>query len=472
MNFPKSLFVIFLAICHVFFSNAQEPTKIERPEMLEDLDFLHKKLVENHPNPFLYINRDSLVIVLEHLKEQVGETQNETGFYRIASQLATSLKDAHTSVYAPPSLDFNHYYDNGGLVFPMRLILNEQGFFVKENFSQSRQLKPGAKIISINGKATSKVLSDFRTIINDVHPLYDIYSNIFNELYWKLYGKRTEFQIKYLDDNKELKEVTATAIRKDEMSTKEETKPENFTFEILRDGHIGLLNLNSMFEPERFDVFLDSTFRVLRNKHIKDLIIDVRKNQGGRGKMVDSLMNYLTNEPYELYTAIKYKISQDLKDLYIGNDPYHTDPRDSTFILSQPNGKLADFLVENNMGPIIIEPHPKDLLFQGDTYVLSGNRTFSAGAMFVGVFKCAGLGTVIGSSPGQTTKFVADHANIVLPNSKLIVGISFIELHMPCEQSYYSGIQPHYEVSPKLEDLDRNVDTVMEFTIDLIKSKH
>ena len=472
MNFPKSFLPIVLAICPVFFLYAQEQTKMERSEMLEDLEFLHKKLVENHPNPFLYIDSDSLMIVLEHLKMQVGETQNGAGFYRIASKLATSLKDGHTSVYAPPSLDFNHYFDNGGLVLPMKLILNERGFFVKENFSQSQRLKPGTKIVSINGKPTSQILSDFRTIVNDVHPLYEIYSNIFNELYWKLYGKRTEFQIKYLDENKEPKEVAVAAVRKDEMSTKEDSKPKNFSFEIFQEGPVGLLSLNSMFEPERFDIFLDSTFRVLRNNDIKHLIIDVRKNQGGRGKMVDSLMNYLTNEPYRLYTAIKYKISQDLKNLYTGNDPYHTDPRDSTFILSQPNGKLADFLVENNIGPIVIDPHPKDLLFQGDTYVLSGNRTFSAGAMFVGVFKCAGLGTVIGSPPGQTTKFVADHANIVLPNSKLTVGISFIELHMPCEQSYHSGIQPHYEVSPKLEDLERNADTVMEFTIDLIKSKN
>ena len=440
--------------------------------MLEDLDFLHKKLVDNHPNPFLYIDGDTLMMLLKHLKEQVGETQNEAEFYRMASKLATSLKDGHTSVYAPPSLDFNHYVDNGGLVFPMRLTLNEQGFFVKENFGQFPQLEPGTKIISINGKATSQVLSDFRTIINDVQPLYDIYSNIFNELYWKLYGKRTEFQIKYLDENKELKEATVRAIGKDEIPTKENAELRNFHFEIIEEGRIGLLHLNSMFEPGRFDVFLDSTFRVLRKKNIKDLIIDVRRNQGGRGKMVDSLMNYLTNEPYQLYTAIKYKISQDLKDLYIGDDPYHTDPRDSAFILSQPNGKLADFLVENNMSPIVIEPHPKDLLFEGDTYVLSGNRTFSAGAMFVGVFKCAGLGTVIGSPPGQSTKFVADHANIVLPNSKFVVGISFIELHMPCEQSYYSGIRPHYEVTPKLVDLSRNTDTVMEFTIDLIKSKN
>ena len=90
--------------------------------------------------------------------------------------------------------------------------------------------------------------------------------------------------------------------------------------------------------------------------------------------------------------------------------------------------------------------------------------------MIAGIFKCNSIGKVIGIAPSQTTKFVADHTYVALPNSKLDLGISFIELHLPCEQSYYQGIRPDYEIKQKPEDIKNGIDTQMKFVLQLIKA--
>ena len=157
-----------------------------------------------------------------------------------------------------------------------------------------------------------------------------------------------------------------------------------------------------------------------------------------------------------------------MKDLYLNNDPNHTDPVDSAFIMSQPNGEVADFLKLTNQTMITITPHKKENVFKGKVFLLTSNHTFSGGALVAGIFKCNAIGKIIGTAPAQTTKFVADHTYVKLPNSKFDLGISFVELHLPCEQSYYHGIKPDYEIKQTPDDIKNGIDTQMKFVVQLI----
>jgi C-terminal processing protease CtpA/Prc len=224
-----------------------------------------------------------------------------------------------------------------------------------------------------------------------------------------------------------------------------------------------------MFKVKEFDTFLDSTFKVIKERKVNNLIIDIRKNGGGRGRMADSLFNYLTQDSYNLFSGIKYKISKDLKSLYLSDDPNHTDPVDSAFIMSQSDGVVADFLKHTKQPMITIKPHRKENAYTGKTFLLTGNNTFSGGALIAGIFKCNSIGKIIGVEPSQTTMFVADHVYVTLPHSKFNLEISFVELHLPCEQSYYHGIKPDYEVELKTQDLKDGIDTQIDFVMKLIK---
>jgi C-terminal processing protease CtpA/Prc len=434
-------------------------------KMKEDLDYVVGKLSENHVNPYLYISKVEFDRLYKKIRNQIKEPRTRIEFYLLVSELVTALKDGHTVMDIP--MTYYNEYEKSGLVFPLSIMMSENGIFAKEIHHNNSGIKKGDQILAINRKSSKTIVNDFRMLINDVMPLYDVYAKLFTQLLWFKYGDSMEFQIEFKNQAGQIVKETIPGIMKSESKTGEFNSEPDFDFKVI-DNATAVLTFSRMFRAEEFDHFLDSTFNVMHEKRIKNLIIDIRKNGGGRGRMADSLFSYLTEKPYNLFAGIKYKISKDLKDLYLSNDPNHTDPIDSAFIMSQPNGVVADFLKHTNQTMITITPHKKNNGYKGKVFLLTSNHTFSGGALVAGIFKCNAMGKIIGTAPSQTTKFVADHTYVKLPNSKLDLGISFVELHLPCEQSYYQGIKPDYEIKQKQEDIKNGIDTQMKFVIQLI----
>jgi C-terminal processing protease CtpA/Prc len=119
----------------------------------------------------------------------------------------------------------------------------------------------------------------------------------------------------------------------------------------------------------------------------------------------------------------------------------------------------------------MITPPHRDHVFRGPVYVLTANNTFSAAAMFTAYIKCNRLGKIVGEEPGQSTNFVADAVPFTMPNSGLGFEVSFSEIHMACEQSYYHGIQPDHPFSASRASIAEGKDAVLDFTLGLIE-KH
>lgn len=435
-------------------------------QMKEDLDFAYRKILENHVNPYLYVSKARLERHYKNIRSNLKKPLTRLEFYLAVSGFVTVLHDGHTAIDFP--MTYYYEYEKKGLLFPLRVKLNQSGIWVTQSLSKNSKIDKGDQIISIDGKPFSKIITDFGTLINDVRPLYDVYSTLFNQLFWFKYGNTKDFQIEYRKQNGQVLKETIQGIVKAELTPIEVDSEPDFHFEIIEEG-TGLLTFNRMFKVKEFDHFLDNTFKVIKDRKVNNLIIDIRKNGGGRGRMADSLFNYLIQDSYKLFSGIKYKISKDLKNLYLADDPNHTDPIDSAFIMSQPDGIVADFLKHTNQSMITIKPHRKENVFTGNTFLLTSNNTFSGGALIAGIFKCNSIGKIIGVEPAQTTMFVADHTYVTLPNSKLELGISFVELHLPCEQSYYHGIKPDYKVEMKAQDLKDGVDTQIDFVMKLIK---
>lgn len=436
-------------------------------KMKEDLDYVVVKLSENHVNPYLYITKVEFDRLYKKMRNQIEKPLPRLEFYLMVSELVTALRDGHT-VIDIPMMYFNEY-EKSGLLFPLSLVMSENGFFVTQIHNKNSGINIGDQILSVNGKSSTTIVNDFRMLINDVMPLYDVYAKLFNQLLWFKYGDSKEFQIKFKNQAGQIVKITIPGIKKSELKTGDFISESDFDLKFI-DNATALLTFSRMFRAEAFDHFLDSAFDVLQEKRIENLIIDIRKNGGGKGRMADSLFNYLTEKPYNLFAGIKYKISEDLKDLYLGNDLNHTDPVDSAFIMGQPNGVVADFLKHTNQTMITITPHKKENVFKGKVFLLTSNHTFSGGALVAGIFKCNAIGKIVGTAPSQTTKFVADHTYVKLPNSKLDLGISFVELHLPCEQSYYQGIKPDYEIKQKQEDIKNGIDSQMKFVLQLIRA--
>jgi hypothetical protein len=434
-------------------------------QMRDDLAFLREKMIVQHPHPWLYCKQSDFDALYHRINSGLNQPLTKMEFYRRVAVLASSLKDGHTLV-EPLISDFSTFAKTGG-VLPIEVAFVGSRLYVTQNGSGDPHLVKGVEIISINGECIPAVVDRFRGLINDVHPIYDVYARLFREMYWLEYGAPTTFKIAYRNPNGTTGTVRVGAhVYADEEFHSYQSGGEAYSFRLLP-NQAGLLTINSFSPSPGFDAFLDQTFATLEDRHTPALIIDVRRNGGGSGRLAQQTISYLTDKPFETIGAFYVKVTPDLKKLYTRGDT-HTDEDTKNIVMNNPNNSLVDGLKDS--GPIVITPPHRDHLYRGRTYLLTANNTFSAAAMFAAYFKCNHLGSVIGEEPGQTTDFVADAVPFTMPNSGLEFGVSFSEIHMPCEQSYYHGIQPDFPVSRSPHAVAAGEDQVLDEAVKLISS--
>jgi len=447
-------------------SSAQAPREplLAPGPMRSDLAYLRGKILEQHSNPFLYTRAEEFERLYRDLYRGLDRPLDKAEFYRRAARLAASLKDGHTLVDLRLDSFAEFAKDHG--VLPLEAVFIGPRLYVGANASGDERLKAGTEILSINGVDVAEIVEAYRGLINDVHPIYDVYARLFREMFWLRYGAAPRFSIGYrsADGSTGGADVPAHVFAENEFHSYLPPGSAYF-FKMLPDGNAGLLTINSFAPSADFDAFLEQTFAALSAQHTPALIIDMRRNGGGSGRLAQQVVSYLTDQPYKLIGAFYVKVTDDLKALYTKGTT-HTDEDTRKIVMANPAGTLIDGL--KGTGPVVVTPPHRDHVYRGKVYLLTANNTFSAAAMFAAYVKCNGLGKVVGEEPGQATNFVADAVPFTMPNSGLSFEVSFSEIHMACEQSYYHGIQPDYPFAASRESISTGEDAVLDYTLKLI----
>lgn len=435
-------------------------------QMKQDLAFLREKILAQHSHPFLYTSSEEFDRLYDEEKAALTKPLGRREFYLHAARLAASLKDGHTLV-DPLIEDFQGYAKTHG-VFPLEVTFVGDRLYVKKNASGDPALVAGNEITAINGQPISAIVAADRQLINDVHPIYDVYARLFREMYWLAFGDTSSFVIESRSPKgtRRTSRVPGHIFAADEFhSYAAATQP--IRLAVLPNRKIALLTIDSFSPTPTYDQDVDRAFADLQRSGAQALIIDVRRNGGGSGRLAQEVVSYLTTEPYRQIGAFYVKVTDDLKHLY-EQGTTHTDADTKAIVMANPSGSLVDGLKES--GPLIITPPHRDHVFHGPVYLLTANNTFSAAAMFAAYVKCNRLGTVVGTEPGQTTNFVADAVPFEMPNSGLSFHVSFSEIHMPCDQSYYHGIQPDVLSSETADSVGHEKDIVMDTAVKLALS--
>jgi len=229
-------------------------------------------------------------------------------------------------------------------------------------------------------------------------------------------------------------------------------------------------------EHQEYARFLDSTFSQLKRKAIKHLVVDVRFNSGGTAPNDIETVSYLIDKPLQDVTQafiLKDKIPFTSKlDL-----PWYQKPIVNIWVK-----KLArERTVEGKHGYFYYDEFelikPKPDAFQGQVYLLVGPVTASAASLFAAMVAGNTDAVIIGE---ETLGGYYGHNGImpityVLPKSKIKFNFSTVNLdqnvRVKNNQPKGSGIIPDHEVLQTHQDFLNNEDTVMKYTLDLIKGK-
>ncbi|RKR80446.1 peptidase S41-like protein [Mucilaginibacter gracilis] len=478
-----------MLIAKAFWGNCQNtPLNYSPKELKEDYGILRKALETTYSS--LYRFTDSLIMsqYLDDNLKSLAQPESETDFYKLITKTCAKVNDEH--LIPTPSKAYYRSLENKHHYFPFCLKIIDRRFYVLKTVASGSAIPAGSEILSINGKTVEEMLdillptipSDGYIQTFNTRHLED-YSmteeeNLFDLNYPIFIGDTTAYRLEYIDVADRSKKKIATVAGLDHGSYMKFFYGRNkleapLAFKYL-EKNIAYLRISSFLKWHRtrfkqdFAVLYDSVFTTLKVRHTENLILDLRNNEGGDGTG-EKLLTYLLTRPYQHFesTEVKFKGYAPVAEyLENGKDLFFAD----SLVGKTTNGLYS--LKKADM-PSLGEQPLNVNHYTGKLFVLINGASGSMAAVVAAFLKGNGRAIFIGEESGGTMEGNTSHqsARLVLPNTKIRVTIPLIKTSNAVAYTKGRGVEPDYQVTPKINDILIGIDTELNFARALISSK-
>jgi len=497
MKKPFLIALIFITSVTKIFS--QNTFKILTPsEMQNDLAILQSAWVNLHPGLYRYNTPNQIQEYFNALKIKCSTSLDERTFYLLLSQLAEKIKCGHTFLN-PLNMDSttqSRILPKNIIPFFFEVVSNGK-LIITYNLSDNKSIKKGDEIVAINGISAKTIIDSLLTVsrsdgrnsigkklnnINetpdeaDAYSLFDIYFPFFfpsNTETFKLTTKKLSSKSTNNNTVNSISFDTRISIFEKSFG-KIPVAEKTWDYKILNEQTAYMKFGTFAFWNSDFNAkkFVDSIFNDLSKRlSVKNLIIDIRNNEGG-DNTGDYILSYITNKELgcDDPDRVCYRFLE-IPDSLLTHlstwDNSFKKPKDPTkFTLNE----IGLYELKNSGQPSdYINPKPNG--FRGNVYLLSNAKNSSAGYEMARNFRVAQLGKIVGETTGGSQQGIngGEFFFLTLPNSKF-------EIDLPLIYSYHAnkediGIKPDYEVNSSQRDISNGKDTQLEFILNLINKK-
>ena len=441
-----------VALCHLYPANTsakpqESNEKSDQPAYLklvppgklkEDLDFLFKTIEQVHPNMYAYTSKVEFEPLRDKLYNQITRPMTRLNFLKLIAPTIALLKSGHTIVFLPlppaPS-ELTDFIQNGGKMFPLSIDWYEGKVILSENYT-SEKLPLGGTILQVNGEEISKVIKRLERYYSaegkDTCPAALEKDKVIRFLFWLEYGPVETLNLRITAIDGTINDYVVEMMTFDEIKAKEDPNKGKNSYRYLPEYDTFFLKLDDWSDWGRikeFTEFCDEVFNEIQKKEASYLIIDLSNNPGGDLFNTEVFTTYLIKNPnLSFQGAVSFK-------------------------------RLAPFYRENN-----------PLRFKGSAYLLMDEISMSASTTFAGIIKKHRSATIIGQEPIEPLTTYGGTTNFELPNTGLLLSVPQDKFVVPGSKNDGRGVIPDYEVKQTPEDTAKGVDTVLQFTLNLIKS--
>lgn len=451
------LALIFLSLTHFAMgqSLAQEK-QFTVPQLQADLQFYKSKLEQYHPNLYLYTSRQKINLLFDSLNTLITKPLTTLEFYRIITLTSSAVKDGHTLLL--PGAETTTFHNANSKFLPLQLMIANGELYTKLVCTHSKSIPEGAKILTVNGTSSQEVLQELSNRqVRDGKNLsytYWILDNYFREYYSYVFGHPEQFEIEYERDFARFK-TTIPALKKDsivfyrtknypDVSFSKQPKT-GITLSLnpatanailtIKDFHNAVLKAD--FQQD-FTKTISSYFDTLIQAKTKNLILDLRNNQGGEIENGVFLLSYLLKEPFRVVNG------------------YYC----------MKSGSLAPCT-----GPSSGVHQARKNVYEGKLYVLTNGGSFSNSAIVSSCLKRHQRAIFVGSETGGNPNVLAGFGkSFELPNTKIAVDVPAKQLVMTSiGQNTGEGLKPHHIVPAHVADRVRGIDTELNFALKLLQ---
>ena len=490
------LFISFLPILLVFACGTEKNFRPDRKyapaELRKDYQVFRGTLQAWHPSLYWYNSKDNLDRCFDEGYAAIRDSMTEPQFRTVLSRVITQVDCGHTSVRA--SKAYEHYLDTAKLrQFPLILKFWEDTMVVAANLNRRDTVLPrGTLILAINGR-TTKQLTDtlFSYIVTDGYNRTGKYQYLstglhFSSWYAALFGYTDTFDIDYADTGgveretripiydpradtmrRSLGRVLLPGTNQPGKGPAQRVRPPGkrarkrrellFTRNLQLDSstHTAFLTLNTFEHGYHLRGFFHHSFREMKDKGVKNLVIDVRSNGGGDASLSTLLTRYLIDKKFKLADSLYTVRRHSRYDRYINSGFIY---RVLTLIASR---RRSDGLYHFGY----FERHyykPFDNLhFDGRVYVLTGGNSFSATCLFAGALKGQSNITLVGEETGggyygNTAWMIPD---VTLPMTRIRFRLPRFRLVVDRDRVKNGrGVMPDVPALPTIEAIGRGQD--------------
>jgi hypothetical protein len=488
MKFPTIIFsLLFLSSCAV--TKNFNPNKKYGPDELQSDYALFRSILErDHPGLYWYTPVDSMNYYFEKGESMLQDSLTETGFRTVLSYVLAKIGCGHTTVRASKA-----YSRRGtGRYFPLVIKTWGDTTVITQNLSRrDSNVIRGSLLTAINNVPLRYIIDTmFEHLSADGYNLthkYQTLSNrgVFGSTYTALFGAQRKFKVSYIDtlgrsrsDSVFLYTITPDTSRRlrpppvPRPPKRERRKQMLLANRSLRFDtalNMALMDVSTFTKGYHLPRFFKSSFRDLKERGTKNLVIDLRSNGGGSVTNSNLLTKFITDKPF--------RIADSLYALHRAS-PYRKYQKDrlanGLFLLFMTKKKRDGYYHFRYFEKKTFRQKKKNH-FDGNVYILTGGNTFSASTLFAQKVKGQSNVTIVGEEAGggaygNNAWLIPD---VTLPTTKVRFRLPLFRLVMDKNlPKNGKGVLPDVESLPTVNDIRQNKDYKLEKVRELIKMQH
>lgn len=391
-----------------------------------------KILEENHPALYDYSSKETLDAQFDHYYSLINEDTDYSTFYQYLSRVMALIGCGHTKLFIP-----KYYWESqADRFFPLQLLINKDEVLVKGTLGEGDDIPLGSKLLSINGMKLAGIIDQMLPLQSSDGFMtsfkYYTIEKRFPEIYAMLYGFPEKFSISYIPPGESGQATKSLSPASFEQVKVVWPVRDELSFNTLDKHNAALMTINTFgyyAEVPMFRAFIDSSFLVLKDKNISNLIIDLRGNDGGDPYCASYLFSYLQKE------SVPYFIKS----------YHHYDT------LSKPM-----FMPENH--------------YSGKVFVLIDGGGFSTTGHLCGLLGYHDLVTFVGTDLGATYTCTGNVMYPQLTNTQLYLGSAKVTRYTTAvkDMDPMVPVKADHFVETTSEDLGKGRDTQLEYVLKLI----
>ena len=406
----------------------------------EDLNQLGNTLIRVHPNALKFISKEAFWKAIEMKKALITDNTTYGEFAWHCSEIIANINCWHTNMGS-------FYYEAqmlpSSLQFPIQTRWVNNQLFVIDPLASGKNIKVKDEIVTINGVAVSDIVKKSYNHIPSQGYIETTKKHFFNNWSTAMIPYALEFPKDYVVKLKG-KDQPVVLTKSDKITApfydqSIERCTNNLCLQFIDSNETAILTVSSFvyYRWSNFEVFkdfIDSSFKEINNKAVKNLVIDLRFNGGGSQSASIHLLKYLLKGPFTYYSKAESEGKQEPEE-----------------------GEGIEY--------------PFKTRFKGKSYYLIDGIGNSTTGHFMSIIKYLKVGTIVGEELGSNQFCSAGSVTCRLANTKLEYYVAnntheSLAISLPDE----TGILPDYPVFQNIDEYVNKVDAVKNYTLQLIKN--